>query len=163
LNNNQKGYDIAIEACRLLHSRGVNFRWYAIGEGPYRDAISQFVRDNGLDDTFIMLGSMPNPYPYIKVCTVYAQTSRKEGFGLSIAEARLLNRPVVTTEYDGVYVQMVPNKNGIVTQMDAVSVANAIEDLLNNPEKWEAISAYQRGEKKGNPEELAKFYALIEG
>jgi glycosyltransferase involved in cell wall biosynthesis len=105
---------------------------------------------------------MPNPYPYIKTCTIYAQTSRKEGFGLSIAEARLLNRPVVTTEYDGVYVQMVPDKNGIVTKIDAVSVADAIEDLLNNPGKREAISNYQRSEKKGNPEELQKFYSLIE-
>jgi glycosyltransferase involved in cell wall biosynthesis len=162
LNSNHKGYDIAIEACKLLHDRRANFRWYAIGEGPYRESIANFVRENGLEDTFIMLGSMPNPYPYIKTCTIYAQTSRKEGFGLSIAEARLLNRPVVTTEYDGVYVQMVPDKNGIVTKIDAVSVADAIEDLLNNPGKREAISNYQRSEKKGNPEELQKFYSLIE-
>lgn len=163
LNNNQKGYDIAIEVCRILKERNVNFRWYAIGEGTFRSEIEKFVRDNHLEDDFILLGSMPNPYPYIKRCTVYVQTSRKEGFGLSIAEARLLNRPVVTTEYDGVYVQMVPGKNGLVTAMDATSVADAVEDLLKHPEKRAAISEYQSHEKKGNPEELQKFYAMIEG
>lgn len=161
LNNNQKGFDIAIEVCRILKERRVNFRWYAIGEGPFRATIETFVRDNHLEDDFILLGSMSNPYPYIKRCTVYVQTSRKEGFGLSIAEARLLNRPVVTTEYDGVYAQMVPGKNGIVTEMTPASVADAVEDLLTHPEKRASISEYQRHEKKGNPEELQKFYNMI--
>lgn len=96
------------------------------------------------------------------MCDLYVQTSRREGFGLSIAEARLLNCPVVTTEYVGVWSQMVQGKNGIVVPIDATAVADAIEDLILHPEKREAISAYQRTEKKGNTEEIEKFYKLIE-
>ncbi len=162
LNNNHKGYDIAIETCKILHDRGINFKWYALGDGSYRNDMIHYIEENNLQKKFILLGAKVNPYPYFKACDLYVQTSRHEGFGLSIAEARILNKPVVTTEFDAVWNQMVQGKNGIVVPIDATAVADAIQDLIENPEKMNAISDYQRAEKKGNIEELQKFYQLIE-
>ena len=161
LNKPQKGYDISLEACKLLKERGLDFKWYAIGRGEYRDEMIQFIEENHLQDTFILLGTTPNPYPTIKDCTLYVQTSRHEGFGLSIAEARILNRPVVTTEFDAVYNQMVQGKNGIVVPQDPIAVADAIERVLKDKELYDSIVAYQKQEKKGNTEEIEKFYELI--
>ncbi|WP_249308758.1 hypothetical protein [Lederbergia citrea] len=31
-----KGYDIALEACKILKEKGINFRWYALGKGPLK-------------------------------------------------------------------------------------------------------------------------------
>lgn len=163
LNNKHKGMDIALTVCKELHSRGLDFRWYVVGDGGFRQDMERYIVDNGLGDVMILLGTKANPYPYFKACDIYVQTSRHEGFGLSIAEARMLNKPVVTTEFDAVWNQMVQGKNGIVVPLDAVAVADAVEDLLVHPEKREAISAYQRTEKKGNTEELEKFYRLING
>lgn len=162
LNNRHKGYDITLETCKILRDRGVEFRWYAIGEGGFRSEIEKYIAENGLQDRFILLGTKANPYPYFKACDIYVQTSRHEGFGLSIAEARILNKPVVTTEFDAVWNQMVQGKNGIVVPIDATAVADAVQDLIEHPEKREEISAYQRTEKKGNLEELQKIYDLIE-
>ena len=162
LNKPQKGYDISLEACKILRGRGLKFKWYAIGRGSYREEMEEYILANGLQDTFILLGTTPNPYPYIKACTLYVQTSRHEGYGLSIAEARILNKPVVTTEFDAVYNQMVPEKNGIVVKQDPVAVADAIERLLTDKALYQSIVAYQRQEKKGNTEEIQKFYRLIE-
>lgn len=161
LDNGHKGYDIALDACKILHDRGVKFRWYAIGEGTFRNEMEKFIAENNLQDIFILLGTKENPYPYFSACDIYVQTSRHEGFGLSIAEARILNKPVVTTEFDAVWNQMVQGKNGIVVPVDATAVADAIQDLIAHPQKREAISAYQSTEKKGNIEELQKFYNLI--
>lgn len=158
----QKGYDISLEAARILKERGLDFRWYAIGSGPYRKEMELYIEQNDLKDCFIFLGTTANPYRYMSRATLYVQTSRHEGFGLSIAEARILNIPVVTTEFNAVYNQMVQGKNGIVVPINALDVADAIEDLLQHPEKREAISCYQQSEKKGNAEELEKVYALIE-
>lgn len=162
LNNNHKGYDIALETCKILHYRGINFKWYALGDGSYRNDMVHYIEENNLQKKFILLGAKVNPYPYFKACDLYVQTSRHEGFGLSIAEARILNKPVVTTEFDAVWNQMVQGKNGIVVPIDATAVADAIQDLIENPKKMNAISDYQRTEKKGNIEELQKFYQLIE-
>ena len=163
LNKPQKGYDITLEACRILRDRGVKFKWYAIGRGAYREEMERYIEEHRLQDVFVFLGTTPNPYPYIKGCTLYVQTSRHEGYGLSIAEARILNRPVVTTEFDAVYNQMVPGKNGLVVPQDPAAVADAVERLLSDKALYDAIVAYQRQEKKGNTEEVEKFYQLIDG
>lgn len=161
LNKPQKGYDISLEACKILRERGLKFKWYAIGRGTYKEEMEKYISDNHLKNTFILLGTTPNPYPYIKACTIYVQTSRHEGYGLSIAEARILNKPVVTTEFDAVYNQMVQGKNGLVVKQDPVAVADAIGLLLNDNELYNSIVEYQQQEKKGNTEEIEKFYKLI--
>lgn len=161
LNKYQKGYDISLKACKILKERGIRFKWYAIGKGDYRTEMESYIANNNLQDTFILLGTTPNPYPYYAHCTIYVQTSRHEGYGLSIAEARILNKPVVTTEFDAVYNQMVHGKNGIVVKQDAKEVADAIERLLNDKALYNSIVDYLRQEKKGNTEEIEKFYQLL--
>lgn len=162
LNKHQKGYDIALEACRLLKERGIKFKWYALGRGNYEQEMRTYIAQNNLDDDFILLGTTANPYPYFRQSTLYVQTSRHEGYGLSIAEARLLNIPVVTTEFDAVYNQMVPEKNGLVVPQNSVAVADAIERMLTDKELYQHIVSYLQTEKKGNQEEVEKFYQLLE-
>ena len=158
---NQKGYDIALEACKILKEKGINFRWYSLGIGPLKDEIEKYIVDNKLEDYFKLLGVKSNPYPYIKNCDIYVQTSKFEGFGLAIAEARMLNKPVVTTRFDAVYNQMVDRKNGLVVDMDAKGVSDGILELINNKELKNEIVDYLTKVKKGNIEEIDKFYELI--
>lgn len=158
---NQKGYDIALEACKILKEKGINFRWYSLGIGPLKDEIEKYIVDNKLEDYFKLLGVKSNPYHYIRNCDIYVQTSKFEGFGLAIAEARMLNKPVVTTRFDAVYNQMVDRKNGLVVDMDAKGVSDGILELINNKELKNEIVDYLTKEKKGNIEELDKFYELI--
>jgi glycosyltransferase involved in cell wall biosynthesis len=157
----QKGYDIALEACKKLKEKGVNFKWYVLGKGPLEEEIRQYVVIHGLTDHFILLGVKANPYPYIKQADIYVQTSKFEGFGLAIAEARMLNVPVVTTNFDAVYNQMVQNKNGLVVDMDSESVSEGIINLINNHNLRNEITKYLKLEKKGNVEEIEKFYNLV--
>lgn len=162
LNKYHKGYDIALKACKILKEKGIDFRWYAIGKGPYKEEMEEYIKNNGLEKHFILLGTTPNPYPFFKDAYLYVQTSRHEGFGLTIAEARLLNIPVVTTEFDAVYNQMIQGKNGIVTKQDPQMVAEAIEKLLNDSNLYQSIKYYLEKEKKGNTEEMNKFYDLLD-
>lgn len=157
-----KGYDIALDACKILRDRGIEIKWYVLGKGPLKEEIESRIKELGLEDYFILLGVTSNPYGYIKSADIYVQTSRFEGFGLAIAEARILNVPVVTTEFDAVYNQMVQRKNGIVTQMNGESVAEGIIELIENQELRESIVEYLKNEKKGNLEEYEKFKKLIE-
>lgn len=157
-----KGYDIALEACKILKDKGINFKWYSLGKGPLKAEIEAKIKEFGLEEYFILLGVTSNPYGYIKSADIYVQTSRFEGFGLAIAEARILNVPVVTTEFDAVYNQMVQRKNGIVTQMDGKSVADGIMELIENEALRADIIEYLKNEKKGNLEEYNKFLKLIE-
>ncbi len=160
--DNQKGYDMALEACKILKEKGIEFKWYSLGIGPLKDEIEKYIEDNNLKNHFKLLGVKANPYPFIKDCDIYVQTSRFEGFGIAIAEARMLNKPVVTTRFDAVYNQMKDRKNGLVVDMNSQGIVNGILEVINNKELTTEIISYLKTEKKGNTEELEKFYKLIE-
>ena len=162
LNKPQKGYDLALEAAKILRNRGVQFRWYAIGDGPYRGEMERFIAENQLQEHFILLGFTANPYSYMRQCDIYVQTSRHEGFGLTIAEARILNRPVVCTNFEACTMQMIDGKNGLITSFDPNDIADAIERLMKDKQLYTDIQKYLKTEKKGNVEEIENFYQLIE-
>jgi len=157
----QKGYDIALQTCKMLKEHGVEFRWYALGKGPLKEEIEQYIRENDLSRHFILLGVESNPYPYIKQSDLYVQTSKFEGFGLAIAEARMLNVPVVTTRFDAVYNQMIDGINGLVVDMNADAVYVGILKIINDVELRESIIGNLKVEKKGNVEEINNVYQLI--
>ena len=158
---NQKGYDLALDACKRLKDEGINFRWYSLGVGPLENDIKKYITSNNLEDNFKLLGVKSNPYPYIKNCDIYVQTSKYEGFGLAIAEARMLNKPVVTTEFDAVYNQMIQEKNGLVVKMSGEAIYKGIKRIIEDEKLKNNIIEYLKNEKKGNIEELDKFYELI--
>lgn len=157
----QKGYDIAAKAAWLLKKRGIRFHWYVVGGGnttPIKKDIAQY----GIHDCFTLLGAKANPYPYMKAADIYVQTSKFEGYCLTLAEARMLNIPCVTTNFDVVYTQMIDGENGLVVEMNAEAVADGIIRLATDPELYQHIKRYQEQEKKGNVEEIEKFYELAE-
>ena len=159
---NQKGYDMALEACKILKEKGIEFKWYSLGIGPLKEEIEKYINENNLENNFKLLGVKSNPYPFIKDCDIYVQTSRFEGFGIAIAEARMLNKPVVTTRFDAVYNQMKDRKNGLVVDMNSQGIVNGILELINNKELTNEIISYLKTEKKGNREEINKFNTLID-
>lgn len=160
--SNHKGYDIALDACEIMKNRGLSFKWYILGKGYLEEEIRKTISEKKLEDYMVLLGADVNPYPYFKKADIYVQTSRHEGFGIAIAEARILNVPVVTTEFDAVYTQMVNGENGLVVSVNAEAIADGIERLITDKALYDHIKEYQSGEKKGNTEELNKFYRLIE-
>ncbi len=159
----QKGYDIAIDACAILKEKNIDFCWYVIGGGALEGEIRELIKEKHLEDCFIILGVKANPYPYFMQSQLYVQTSRYEGFGIAIAEARILNIPVVTTRFSAVYAQMIEGENGIVVDMNAEAVAEGIQRLIEDTDLYEHIKSYQMTEKKTNYEELEKIYKMIDG
>lgn len=157
----QKGYDVALEACQQLKKAGVHFKWYVLGKGPLQAEIEDKIKEMELTNHFILLGVKANPYPFYKHADIYVQTSRFEGFGIAIAEARMLNVPVVTTKFDAVYNQMIHEKNGLVVNRNADEVAEGIKKIIYDQGLRNNIVNYLRAEKKGNVEEIERFYQLI--
>ena len=52
----QKGYDIAIEAMKLLKDAGYKAKWYVLGEGDQRIALEKKIAAFGLEEDFLFLG-----------------------------------------------------------------------------------------------------------
>lgn len=160
---NQKGYDIATDACKILKEKGLSFCWYALGKGPMESQIREWIKEKNIEDCFHLLGVRANPYPYFRACDLYVQTSKFEGFGLTLTEARMLNKPVVTTVFDTVYMQMEHKKNGLVVDLNAEAVADGIITMIEDRRLREEIITNVKSEKKGNLEELKKIEQLLGG
>ena len=157
-----KGHDLAIDAAKLLKEKGVDFTWYALGDGSLRSELEARIEANNVKDRFILLGSSNNPYPYFVACDLYVQTSRFEGFGITLAEAKMFQKPIVTTNFDAVGAQFVNEKNGLIVDISAEAIADGIIRMLTNTQLRETCVANLCNERIGNTEEIEKFYRMVE-
>lgn len=159
---NMKGYDLAIDAAKLLVERGTDFTWYVLGEGELRPELEGKIKALGLQKRFILLGSRSNPYPFFKNCDLYVQTSRYEGFGITLAEAKMFQKPIVTTNFDAVGAQFVNEENGLIVDISPKAIADGIVRMLTDTKLRENCVENVSKEKIGNAEEVEKLYKIIE-
>lgn len=135
-----KGFDLAVEAARILKDNGINFKWLFVGDGPERLTVESLVASYCLKDQIIFMGMQKNPYPYIKLCDIYVQPSYEEAQPLSIIEAQILLRPVVSTKTAGGKALIQDGINGILTGINAQSLAEGITRLFNDVPLREAMT-----------------------
>ena len=136
-----KGFDLAVGAAKTLKERGIAFRWYFVGDGPDREKLEQSIKESGLSDEIVITGMQQNPYPWIGACDIYVQPSYEEAYGLTIAEAKILCRPVVSTSTVGGKCLINSGKDGILTEISAESIADGITELAQSSELREKLSA----------------------
>lgn len=132
--NYQKGFDYAIEAARILKDKGVDFSWFIIGSGELKGALEEQIRSLGVEKAVHLLGERENPYPYIQNANIVVQTSRFEGKSIVLDEAKILCKPIITTDYVSVHDQIENGKSGIIVPLDREKIAEGICMMLNTPD-----------------------------
>ena len=159
----QKGFDLAISAASILKKRNMDFHWYIVGDGELRKDLENQIENEGLQSEFTILGIKENPYPYIKACTIFAQTSRYEGKSVVLDEAKILAKPIVVTNYATVNDQIIDRREGIVVDITPEGIANGIAELLGNKQLRKSLENYLSLHEYGNQREIEKYYKYIEG
>jgi len=158
----QKGYDLLIKIAKKLKQDEEDFIWYIIGTGSLKNEINQLIIKEHLEKNVIILGMKKNPYPYLKNCDIYVQPSRHEGYGIAIAEARCLNKPIISTDIECIREQIQNNKTGILCSFDEIEFADKIKLLMHCKEKREQLKSDLRNEKFNNDIYIKKLINLIE-
>ena len=127
-----KGQDLCIEAARLLRQEGYDFRWYCLGEGKFRKELEQLIKQYQLEHHFILLGSSTNPYPYMAECDLYVQPSRHEGFCITLGEAKVFNKPIISTNFTGAKEQLNHYaSDSEIVSVDSLDITKSIKKFLN--------------------------------
>ena len=159
----EKGQQMIPETAVLLKKAGFDFRWYIIGDGGLREELELTVSRLGLEDCVILLGAKSNPYPYIKNCDVYVQTSFSEAYCLTVAEARILCKPIITTDAPGLRDQIISGENGlIVDAMTPEALFDGIKTFIDHPEMREKFVDALCSESNSDISPLQKLYDYIE-
>ena len=158
-----KNHLLAIETARVLKDKGMAFKWFFVGEGEMRPTIEGRIKEMGLEQNVFLLGLKENPYPYMFNADIYVQTSTFEGFGMTIAEAKILHRPVVSTNFDIVHDQISDHQNGLIAEMTPESVADCIMELSCDKRLKDTIVENLGNEVNSTSvTEPAKFMRLID-
>lgn len=158
----EKGQDLCIEACKRLKEEGYNFRWYSIGDGRYRVECEKLIERYGLQKEFIFLGAKTNPYPYMKEADLYVQSSRHEGYCITLAEAKIFHKPIVTTCFTGANEQIQEGETGIIVEINSEAIYTGIKRLLDYPALRKQMSDNLSRADIANKESMKKLYQLIQ-
>ena len=134
-----KNYPLAVETAKYLSDHHIDFCWYFVGAGSELTKVNRMIEENQLKDKVIPVGLKSNPYPYMEMCDIYVQTSSFEGFGLTIAEAKILGKPIISTDFDVVHDQITHEKNGLICKMNPQSVGKQIIRFINDATLREII------------------------
>ena len=156
-----KGIDNAVKALKVLHNRGLtNIKWNVVGYGGDEENIRKLIKENNLEDSFILLGKKTNPYPYMKKCDLYVQPSRYEGKAVTVVEAQILNKPVLITNYPTAKSQVKENYDGVICELSVEGIADGVEELFKNRMKLNALEDNCKKTNYSNSYELEKLYSL---
>ncbi len=143
-----KGFEVLIDACAELRGRGFTFVCEIIGSGDLHDSLTARIAERDLVGCVTLSGERSQDYVLraLAACDVFVLAARVDERGASdvfptvIAEAMASAKPVVSTLVAGIPELVANGETGLlVPPRDPVAFAGAIEEMLRDPARSEAM------------------------
>ena len=155
----QKGTDLFVDAMCELLPRYPEFTAVIVGEitpeqAGFANALRKRIAAAGLQSRIVILGELPiaEVQRWYRRLTIYAFTSRNEGFGLTLIEAMSVGAALVATRAGAAEIVVEDGVSGVLAPIDdTVALAQAIEPLMRDPAAAESMGA------RGRARVLEKF------
>lgn len=137
-----KGYDLAVEAARLVFVRHPDWKWEFYGDGPELEKCKQKVAEYELEKNVFFCGRTDNINAAYKRASMYVMTSRSEGFGLVLTEAKSCNLPTLAYDIDFGPREIIDDgvSGYLVEAFDTEKMAERICELIENNNKRKLFS-----------------------
>jgi hypothetical protein len=146
----EKGIDVLLRAAALLRADVPDLRVLVLGgtqagHEAYGDALRHLASDLNVAGAVCFRGFVDEPFREWAGARVYAQPSRREGFGLAAAEAMASGLPVVASAVGGLVDVLDDGRAGVlVPPDDAQALAVAIKGVLDDPAESARVAAAGR-------------------
>lgn len=154
-----KALPVLLQAIQTLPVRLV-----IAGDGPERERLTAIIRDMGLSNHVQLLGGRSDIPRLLASFDLFVLPSYSESFGIAVAEALVMQVPVIATSVGGIpeithgerYARLVPPG-------DVTALANAIRWAKDNPElaKAQARAGRQSVRKSMSVEAVAREQHMI--
>jgi len=149
-----KRLDVLLDAFRIISREMVNVNLWVVGVGPERDKLVRQAESLGIGSKVVFWGQKKNIPAILSRVDVGVLSSYVEGLPNAIIEYMAAGLPVVATNVGGNSEVVIHGKTGLLVQKDdAESLADAILNVLNNPEM--ASHYGQAGRQR-----VTKFFSL---
>jgi mannosyltransferase len=148
----QKGTDIFVDAMCDLLPRYPDFTAVIVGaitpdQTAFGSALKTKIEAAGLSDRIVILGELPieEVQRWFQRLTIYAFTSRNEGYGLTLIEAMAAGAALVAARAGAAELVVTDGDTGVLVPTgDAGALAAAIEPLMRDPSAAHAMGARAR-------------------
>ena len=156
-----KAFHLAVSAAKMLKDRGLDFVWYIVGEGSDRESLELQIKELRLEKNIVLLGKRINPYPYLKCCDYYVQTSIYEGSCITLDEAMIFKKPIVTTDFPAAKEKIFHKKNGYIVTMEPEAIAEGIETMIKDNQLRNKCINYLTENKQNYSEQMQMLYDVF--
>ena len=136
-----KAVDTVIDAAKEWPS---DVRLIIAGDGPERATLERQVAELGLEDRVHFTGFVDaaTRTRLLQEAHVIVQTSRKEGWGMTVIEAGACGTAVVASDVAGLRDSVRDGETGVLVPFgDAPALARAVADLLDDDERRRRLEA----------------------
>ena len=156
----QKGYEFLLDAAARWDDDdgGVRPLVAIAGDGPLHDELAGRIRAENLPVT--LLGRRDDVADLLAAADVCVLPSRWEARSLTAQEALRAGTPLVATRVGGIP-ELVGAAAELVPAGDAAALADAVTDVLTDPERTAGLSAAGRRQAAGWPDEAATAHRLV--
>ena len=125
--SNGKGFDRLYLFVKALEDNNIPYNVKVIGKGRAKE---QEIKDNFKEFTNVeFVGYKENPYPYVKYSDYLVQLSDDESWCNVITEAKLLNVPVVVTNFESSKEQVINDFNGLIIDLNEKNYNSIVNEL----------------------------------
>lgn len=160
-----KGHDVLLQAITLVREQIPAVQLRLIGDGPGRQATEEQIRELGLEDTVVLLGTQlaEDVRDELRRAAVFVLPSRSEGMPLSLLEAMAVGCPVVATTVGGVS-DLLSGSGIEVAPEDPTALAEALVSILRDADLRQraAAAAMKRAEGFSWDRSVDAYEALLQ-
>lgn len=135
------GAKLLIKAINKLKDKYPGLILVLTREGSCSNELKEFAVKEGVYDRVIFTGSIEDKYipAVLELCDIYTHITVGEGFGLSILEAMLMEKPVIATKVGAQPEYVQDGKTGLMVDKDVDDIAEKIECLIKDKELAKAL------------------------
>jgi glycosyltransferase involved in cell wall biosynthesis len=132
-----KGQDILLRAFARLRASGLDAQLWLVGDGPKRKQLGDLGCNLGIADRVTFYGwcSQDRVREILQESTVFAFSSRSEGFGIAALESMATGTPIIASAVGGLpEIVTFPEEGRLVPPGDPEQLAGALREVLRVPE-----------------------------
>lgn len=132
--HSRKGFHKLMEAHARLLNDGFDHHIIIIGDGEEMDNLKKQAERLGVTESFQLLGSLMNPYPYVKNADFFILPSESEGWPLIIADTLILQKPIISTNVGGIPEMITHEKTGYLINYETDEMYESMKKFLTDPQ-----------------------------
>ena len=136
----RKGQRTLLEAHKRLIDEGMHHQIILIGDGEDYKLLKDKSIQYGVEDTFQLMGTKMNPYPYVKNADFFVMPSESEGWPLIIAETLILQKPILATNVGGIPEMIEDGVDGVLVDCNEDAIYEAMKQFLTDKNLVEKIT-----------------------